>query len=240
MRAWRCGAAFLLRRPHRCGAAGRRGPGSVRAVRREVRRRAAARPRRLRHEGRHRRLRRGRAATPWPGRGSISLLITGDEEGPATDGTVRVLDWMAANGQVPDFCLVGEPTNPTRSATSSRSAAAAASTPRSPSMGRRATSPIRTGPTTRSTGWSRALARCTAAPLDAGSDWFEPTTLQVTSIDVGNPATNVIPAAATARAEHPLQRPPLRRRPWTHGCARRWPSTGRGSTSTSRSAAKAS
>ncbi len=46
--------------------------------------------------------------------GSISLLITGDEEGPATDGTVRVLEWMAAHAQVPDFCLVGEPTNPAR------------------------------------------------------------------------------------------------------------------------------
>ena len=49
-----------------------------------------------------------------PPRGSISLLITGDEEGPAVDGTVRVLDWMAAHGQIPDFCLVGEPTNPAR------------------------------------------------------------------------------------------------------------------------------
>ncbi len=47
-------------------------------------------------------------------RGSISLLITGDEEGVATDGTVRVLEWMAEHGQVPDFCLVGEPTNPHR------------------------------------------------------------------------------------------------------------------------------
>ena len=46
------------------------------------------------------------------GSGSISLLITGDEEGAATDGTTRVLDWMEAHGEVPDFCLVGEPTNP--------------------------------------------------------------------------------------------------------------------------------
>ncbi len=47
-----------------------------------------------------------------PPSGSISLLITGDEEGPATDGTVRVLEWMAAHGQIPDYCLVGEPTSP--------------------------------------------------------------------------------------------------------------------------------
>ena len=49
-----------------------------------------------------------------PPRGTISLLITGDEEGPAHDGTVRVLDWMRDHGKIPDFCLVGEPTNPAR------------------------------------------------------------------------------------------------------------------------------
>ncbi len=53
------------------------------------------------------------AAEP-AGAGSVSLLITGDEEGPATGGTVRVLDWMAQHGHIPDFCLVGEPTNPAR------------------------------------------------------------------------------------------------------------------------------
>ena len=47
-----------------------------------------------------------------PPRGSISMLITGDEEGPAVDGTVRVLEWMQANRQIPDFCIVGEPTCP--------------------------------------------------------------------------------------------------------------------------------
>ena len=46
--------------------------------------------------------------------GSISFLITGDEEGPAIDGTVKVLEWMRANDQIPDFCLVGEPTCPVR------------------------------------------------------------------------------------------------------------------------------
>lgn len=47
-----------------------------------------------------------------PGKGSISFLITGDEEGPATYGTVKVLEWMAQHNQIPDYCLVGEPTNP--------------------------------------------------------------------------------------------------------------------------------
>ena len=54
------------------------------------------------------------AATDYKGFGSISLLITGDEEGPATDGTVRVLEWMAEHGHIPDLCVVGEPTNPQR------------------------------------------------------------------------------------------------------------------------------
>ena len=132
-------------------------------------------------------------------KGSISLLITGDEEGPATDGTVRVLDWMQANGEIPDFCLVGEPTNPQSLGDIIK-------------IGRRGSlnAEIRVHGTQGHAAYPhqadnpvhrlvRALAALTAAPLDAGSEWFEPSTLQITSIDVGNPATNVIPAAATAR-----------------------------------------
>ena len=131
-------------------------------------------------------------------KGSISLLITGDEEGPAVDGTVRVLEWMAANGHVPDFCIVGEPTNPAALGDMIK-------------VGRRGSVnmtltvhgiqghvayPHRVdNPVHRLV---RALAALTAAPIDAGSDFFEPTSLQVTSIDVGNPATNVVPEAARA------------------------------------------
>ena len=132
-------------------------------------------------------------------RGSISLLITGDEEGPATDGTARVLDWMAAEGQVPDFCLVGEPTNPGRIGEvikigrrgSLNATVTAHGTQGHAAYPQRADNPVHR--------LVRALAALTAAPLDAGSEWFEPSTLQVTSIDVGNPATNVIPAQASAR-----------------------------------------
>ena len=66
-------------------------------------------------------------------------------------------------------------------------------------MAHRATSPIRTAPTIRCTGWCAALAALTALPLDAGSEWFEPSTLQVTTIDVGNPTTNVMPARGARR-----------------------------------------
>lgn len=129
-------------------------------------------------------------------KGSISLLITGDEEGPAVDGTVKVLEWMQANGQVPDFCIVGEPTNPNQLGDMIK-------------VGRRGSVnmtltvhgiqghvayPHRVdNPVHRLV---RIAAALTAAPIDAGSEFFEPTSIQVTSIDVGNAATNVVPASA--------------------------------------------
>ncbi len=139
------------------------------------------------------------AAVDWTGPGSISLLITGDEEGPATDGTVRVLDWMAAHGHVPDFCLVGEPTNPAALGEvikigrrgSMNAALTVHGTAGHVAYPQRADNPVHR--------LVRALAALTAAPLDAGTEWFEPSSLQVTSVDVGNPAANVIPATARAR-----------------------------------------
>ncbi len=133
-----------------------------------------------------------------PPRGSISLLITGDEEGPGLDGTVRVLEWMKANCEVPDFCLVGEPTNPHRLGEVIKIGRRGSLNARITVHGvqghaaypQRADNPVHR--------LLRALAALTAAPLDAGTDWFGPSTLQVTSIDVGNPATNIIPAAARA------------------------------------------
>ena len=133
-----------------------------------------------------------------PLRGSISLLITGDEEGPAVDGTVRVLGWMRAHDQIPDFCVVGEPTCPTRLGEmikigrrgSLNAQITVHGTQGHVAYPHRADNPVHR--------LLRALAALTAAPLDAGSEWFEPSSLQVTSVDVGNPATNVIPAAARA------------------------------------------
>jgi succinyl-diaminopimelate desuccinylase len=131
-------------------------------------------------------------------RGSISLLITGDEEADAVDGTVRVLDWMADHGQIPDFCLVGEPTNPARLGEVIKIGRRGSLTARITVHGtqghvaypHRSDNPVHR--------LVRALAALTAAPLDAGSDWFEPSSLQVTTIDVGNPASNVVPASASA------------------------------------------
>ena len=136
---------------------------------------------------------------PTPGWGSVSLLITGDEEGVAADGTVRVLEWMAVHDHIPDACLVGEPTNPGALGEmikigrrgSLNATVTVHGTQGHAAYPQRADNPVHR--------LVRGLAALTAAPLDAGSAWFEPSSLQVTSVDVGNGATNVIPASATAR-----------------------------------------
>ncbi len=133
-----------------------------------------------------------------PARGSISLLITGDEEGPAIDGTVRVLEWMVAQNHVPDFCIVGEPTCPVRLGDMikiGRRGSLNAKITINGTQGHVAYPHRADNPVHRLV---RALAAITAAPLDAGTQWFEPSSLQLTSIDVGNPATNIIPAVAAA------------------------------------------
>ncbi len=138
-------------------------------------------------------LKEGRAV-----RGSVSLLITGDEEGPALDGTVRVLEWMDRHGQVPDFCLVGEPTCRARLGDvvkigrrgSLNGRIALHGTQGHSAYPQRADNPVHR--------LLRAASAMIAAPLDAGTEFFEPSTLQFTSIDVGNPASNVIPALARA------------------------------------------
>jgi succinyl-diaminopimelate desuccinylase len=131
-------------------------------------------------------------------KGSISFLITGDEEGVATDGTVKVLEWMRANNQVPDFCLVGEPTCPVKLGDMVKIGRRGSVNMRIEVHGTQGhvAYPNRTdNPIHR---LLRALDALTSAPVDAGTDWFEPSSLQVTSIDVGNAATNVVPASARA------------------------------------------
>ena len=133
------------------------------------------------------------------GAGSVSLLITGAEEGPGTYGTQRVLEWMAGEGHVPDLCLVGEPTNPEHLGEVIKIGRRGSLNARLTVHGvqghvaypHKADNPVHR--------LVRALSALIAAPLDAGSTWFEPSTLQVTSADVGNGATNVVPGAASAR-----------------------------------------
>jgi succinyl-diaminopimelate desuccinylase len=130
--------------------------------------------------------------------GSISLLITGDEEGAAVDGTVRVLEWMEANGHIPDMALVGEPTSRVRlgdTVKTGRRGSLNAFITLHGKQGHSAYPQRADNPVHRLV---RVLHRLTAEPLDDGSEGFEPSTLQVTGFDVGNTASNVIPAEAQA------------------------------------------
>lgn len=139
------------------------------------------------------------AAAQVPATGRLTLVITGDEEGPATFGTVALIERMRARGLVPDLCLVGEPTS-------------VAVLGDMVKIGRRGSVnvwidvPGRQGhvayphladnPVPRLVA---ALAALDALVLDEGTDWFQPSNLEITDIAVGNPATNVIPARAAAR-----------------------------------------
>jgi len=134
-----------------------------------------------------------------PETGTISLIITGDEEGPAKYGTLALIDHMRNVGAIPDLCLVGEPTSVARLGDTMK-------------IGRRGSVNI----------WLEVegveghvayphladnpapklvtlLAELDALVLDEGTDWFQASNLEITDIAIGNPATNVIPARATAR-----------------------------------------
>ncbi|HMO69511.1 MAG TPA: succinyl-diaminopimelate desuccinylase, partial [Novosphingobium sp.] len=131
--------------------------------------------------------------------GTISFIITGDEEGPAKYGTLALIDHMRATGAIPDLCLVGEPTSVNRLGDMMK-------------IGRRGSVNIwlevegREGhvayphladnPAPRLVA---LLAELDALVLDEGTDWFQPSNLEITQIAIDNPATNVIPPKATAR-----------------------------------------
>jgi len=131
--------------------------------------------------------------------GTISFIITGDEEGPAMFGTRALIDFIRERGEVPDLCLVGEPTSVHRLGDAMK-------------LGRRGSINI----------WLEVegvqghvayphladnpvpklvamLAEIDALVLDEGTDWFQPSNIEITELEVGNPAHNVIPARALAR-----------------------------------------
>ncbi|MBM0169574.1 succinyl-diaminopimelate desuccinylase [Altererythrobacter sp. C41] len=131
--------------------------------------------------------------------GTISFIVTGDEEGPAVHGTRALIDFMQERGDRPDLCLVGEPTSVNRLGDMMK-------------IGRRGSVNI----------WLEVegtqghvayphnadnpipklvaiLAELDALVLDEGTEWFQPSNLEITDLEVGNPAHNVIPAKATAR-----------------------------------------
>ena len=131
--------------------------------------------------------------------GSVSFLITGDEEGPAEHGTEPLLKAITAEGEVIDHCLVGEPTNPERLGTTiknGRRGSFNAKVAVRGVQGHVAYPHLARNPVPVLMGF---LQRLLARELDGGTDYFQPSHLEVTSIDVGNPAHNVIPEVARAQ-----------------------------------------
>jgi succinyl-diaminopimelate desuccinylase len=131
--------------------------------------------------------------------GSISFLITGDEEGPAINGTKKVLEWLTEQGEKLDACIVGEPTNPNELGDMikiGRRGSLVVDLSVRGVQGHSAYPHLADNPVTKLVKMLHALDN---TPLDNGNDHFQATTLAITTIDVGNPATNVTPAHAFAR-----------------------------------------
>lgn len=131
--------------------------------------------------------------------GTISLIITGDEEGPAVHGTLALIDRMATRGLRPDFCLVGEPTSTQRLGDVvkiGRRGSVNMWISVQGAQGHVAYPHLADNPIPRLV---RILAAIEAEELDQGTDWFQPSNIEITDLEVGNPAHNVIPGQATAR-----------------------------------------
>lgn len=133
-----------------------------------------------------------------PPDGAVILTITGDEEGTSRDGTIALLDWMRETGETMQVCIVGEPSNPEIMGEMIKIGRRGSLTATITATGKqghaayphRANNPLHA--------LVRLLAGLTAAPLDRGTEHFDPSGLQITTIDCGNPASNVIPEKATA------------------------------------------
>jgi len=149
-------------------------------------------------------------------RGSIAFLLTSDEEGPAVDGTVRVIETLEARGEKIAWCLVGEPTSTARVGDVVKNGRRGSLNGRLRVLGRQghvayphlALNPVHA--------FAPALAALVAAEWDQGNDYFPPTTFQVSNLNAGTGAENVIPGELTAllnfRFSTEVDAPTLRRR----------------------------
>lgn len=133
-----------------------------------------------------------------PPDGAVILAITGDEEDVATDGTVALLDWMAAEGERMTHCLVGEPTCPNVMGEMMKIGRRGSMTCWFTAQGVQGHSAYPHRAKNPMSALVKLLARLEEKPLDAGTDHFDPSTLAITTIDCGNPANNVIPAKGSA------------------------------------------
>jgi succinyl-diaminopimelate desuccinylase len=132
-------------------------------------------------------------------KGSISFLITGDEEGASVDGTVKMVARMKEMGEIPDFCLVGEPSNPKQLGDMvkiGRRGTLSAAITVFGTQGHSAYPQLADNPVPK---MIELLQRLEKHKLDDGTEHFDPSRLVLTSIDTGNQATNVIPAQITAK-----------------------------------------
>ena len=133
-----------------------------------------------------------------PPEGAITITITGDEEGDAEHGTVAILEWMAANGERMDHCIVGEPTCPDRMGEMMKIGRRGSMTGYFTATGvqghsaypHRAKNPV--------SAMARLIDRLATHDLDTGTEHFDASTLVATTIDTGNKANNVIPATCSA------------------------------------------
>jgi succinyl-diaminopimelate desuccinylase len=131
--------------------------------------------------------------------GRLSFLVTGDEEGPAVNGTAKLVAWAAERGERFSAAVVGEPTSARELGDQVKIGRRGSFSATLTVEGRQghaayphmADNPIR--------GLTQLLYAVQATPLDQGSEHFEPSTLEFVSVDVGNPAWNVIPGSAAAR-----------------------------------------
>ncbi|MCR9067906.1 MAG: succinyl-diaminopimelate desuccinylase [Rhodobacteraceae bacterium] len=135
-----------------------------------------------------------------PPKGAIILAITGDEEGPATDGTIALLDWMAAHGEAMDVCLVGEPTSQAEIGDMIKIGRRGSMTAFFTVHGKQGHSAYLDRALNPMPALAMLAHRLSSHVLDEGTDHFDPSTLAITTIDTGNPATNVIPASTRMTA----------------------------------------
>lgn len=131
--------------------------------------------------------------------GSISLLITGDEEGPGINGTRRLLPAVIADGEVIDHCIVGEPTSEDVIADIVKNGRRGSLNAVVKAVGKQGHAAYPEKSANPMPALLDALQKLRAMKLDDGSPGFQPSNLEITTIDVGNPAHNVIPAQATAK-----------------------------------------
>lgn len=133
-----------------------------------------------------------------PPNGSIVMAITGDEEGPAKDGTVALLDWMDTNAETIDHCIVGEPTCPDVMGEMMKVGRRGSMTAYFTARGvqghvaypHRAKNPM--------PAMAELMTVLSSKELDQGTEYFDASTLAITTIDTGNPANNLIPAETSA------------------------------------------